>query len=171
MKKTIALCCLWAVLFIQNINSQELGALHTDRNGGFTISMPFGWQAENVGLRFMSLRRPNSFIPNIAFVNEDFSGPVSAYIDRTMNTFVTSPLFSGFRLINRSSFRTNAGLVGESITYLLTKGNVQVRQKMYVFPNRRGTAVIEITGTAPAAGGERYDAIFDASVRTFNWTR
>jgi hypothetical protein len=171
MKKILVICCLLVLIFTQNIFSQTLGELYTEHNAGFTVSMPTGWQVIDVGLKYLSILGPldGGFTPNIGFNDEEFSGSISEYIDILMGVIL---LFSTeFRLLDRSSFRTDAGVIGECVTYLLTIGQIQVRQRVYVFPNRNRTAVMSITGTAPVIVGEKYDAIFDASVRTFNWTR
>ena len=169
MKKTIFITCILTVLFIQSISAQELGDLYTQR--GFTMSMPRGWQTADVGVGYLQINGPQSgvFPPNIAFRDEDYSGPVSDYIDMMVGAFPRH--ISNFRLLERSTFRTNSGVSGEFIIYQGTMGTGSVRQKMYVFPNRRGNAIMVITCTSPINANERYDAIFDAAVRTFSWTR
>ena len=169
MKRIIFVCCVLTVFFIQSISAQELGELYRERE--FTMSMPGGWQTVDIGLGYLQINGPQAgtFAPNIAFRDEAYSGPVSDYIDMIMISY--QRLFTNFRLLERSTFRTNIGVAGEYITYQGTMGTGNVRQKMYVLPNRRGTAIMVITCTAPAVGGERYDQIFDASIRTFNWTR
>jgi len=171
MKKSIFFCFVLLILLAQNISSQELGGLYTDRNAGFTMSMPRGWRTVDFNLGYLSIVGPeySGITPNIGFGEDEYAGSVSEYIDALVSYF--SLIFSNFRLLDRSNFRTNAGVVGESITYQGSMGAVTVRQKVYVFPNRRGNAVMVITATAPVTGGERFDTIFDASVRTFNWTR
>jgi len=171
MKKIIIFCFILIVLFVQNISSQELGDLYTERVARFTMSMPMGWQTADLNMKYLNIIGPEvgGFIPNIGFSDEDFSGSVSEYIDAI--TGFMPQMFSDFRIINRTSFSTEAGLNGESVTYQGTRGTITIRQKMYIIPNRRRNSVMEITATAPVTGGERYDAIFDTSVRTFNWTR
>ena len=169
MKRIILAFCVLTVLFIQNISGQEMGDLYRERE--FTMSMPSGWQTADVGLGYLQINGPQSgaFAPNIAFRDEAYSGPVSDYIDMIMISY--QRLFSNFRLLERSTFRTNIGVAGEYITYQGSMGTGNVRQKMYVFPNRRGNAIMVITCTVPVTGGERYDSVFDTSIRTFNWTR
>jgi hypothetical protein len=169
MKKSFVFFCILTVLFVKTVSSQQLGELYTERN--FSISMPLGWQTVNNNQQYLMIMGPeiNGFTPNISFATESHSGSISDYTNDILNMY--PQFFSGFTLINRSSFTTDAELTGESITFLGTFNNIRVRQKLYVFPNRRRTTVMIITCTAPASGGERYDSIFDASVKTFNWTR
>ena len=171
MKKSLILFCILTVLFAKTIYSQQLGDLYTERNAGFTMSMPLGWQTIDFNQKYLMIMGPEDggLSPNIGFGDEAYNGSISAYIDIVIP--LVQQLFSDFTLVERSSFTTNAGVTGEYVTYFATMGAIRVRQKLYVFPNRRGTAVMAITGTAPGNSGSRYDAVFDASVKTFNWTR
>jgi len=170
MKKAMILCCILAVIFVLNISAQQLGDIYTERSAGFSMSMPAGWQTQDFNQKYLSIVGPldGRLTPNIGFADEDYSGPISSYIDAALGLFPI--IFSDFTLLNRSSFTTDSGIVGESITYRCTMGSIQVRQKMYVFPDRRGRSVIIVSCTAPSVNGERYDPIFDASVKTFDWT-
>ncbi|MCL2764114.1 MAG: hypothetical protein FWD40_02385 [Treponema sp.] len=169
MKKNVIFCFILLVLFIHNINAQQLGELYSDRT--FSMSMPRGWQTMDFNQKYLSIVGPvdGGLTPNIGFADEDYSGAISGYIDAALALFPL--IFSDFTLLARSGFTTNSGITGESITYRATMGSIQVRQKMYAFPNRDGTSVLIISCTAPLTNGERYDPIFDASVKTFNWTR
>jgi len=171
MKKTLILFGILAVLFVQNVSAQQLGDVYTDRNGTFTISMPRGWQTIEAGGKYLSVIGPveNGFTPNMAFTDEGYSGTIASYVDLALPTLPM--IFQGFTLLSRTSFRTNAGVNGEAITYLVTVGQFRIRIRQYIIPNRSGNMVMVITGGAPEQGGERFDAIFDASARTFNWTR
>ena len=170
MKKTFVFYVL-AVLLIQNISAQQLGDLYTEKDAGFTMSMPRGWQAVDLNQKYLMITGPldGQLTPNIGFVDEVYSGPLSFYIDSALSLMPT--IFSDFELLDRMNFTTNSGVDGESITYHVSFGNVQMRQKMYVYPNRDGTSLLIISCTAPFENGSRYDLIFDASVKTFNWIR
>jgi len=165
MKKSFIVCFVLIALFIQNISGQELGDLYTTRF--FSISVPRGWQSIDIGMDFLQINGPSggAFPPNMNFYNVDYSGSVSDYVNVIMDSAPKN--FSNFRILNRSAFSTTAGVTGEKVTYQGTMGTRSIRQIMYVFPNRRGTGIIEITGAVPISEGERLDATFDASVRTF----
>jgi len=168
MKKSILVCFVLIILFAQNVSSQQLGDTYTDKSGVFSISMPRGWQTIDVGMKYQGIAGPaeGGITPNMSFIDEAFSGAVSAYIDAAL---VQLPLiFQGFTLLNRNSFRTNAGITGESMTYIMTMGTVRMRVKQYVLPNRNGTMVMVISCGAPV-NAERYDAFYDSVARTFNW--
>jgi hypothetical protein len=171
MKRTFVICCLLAVLFIQNINSQTLGDLYTERNAGFTMSMPRGWQTMDANQKYLMIVGPteNGFTPNVGFADDTFSGPLSEYSDSVLS--VIGQFYADLTIINRGNFSTNSGLRGEYATIQGRMGEISVRQKMFIFPNASRGGIILITGTAPAANGERFDPIFDECVKTFRWTR
>jgi len=171
MKRTFVICCLLAVLFIQNINSQTLGDLYTERTAGFTMSMPRGWQTIDANQKYLMIAGPleNGFTPNIGFADDTFSGSLSDYIDAVF--LAIGQFYADLTIINRGNFSTNSGLRGEYATIHGRMGEISVRQKMYIFSNAGRGGIILITGTAPAANGERFDPIFDECVKTFRWTR
>ena len=171
MKKTVILPLLISIVFIQCATLNQQGNLHTDRSGGFSLVKPDGWQAMDVSQKYMALVGPeeNGFSPNIILVDEAYSGSISFYMDSAIN--LISELFTNFRLLDRSAFTTNAGVTGEFIYYTATMGNVSVRQRMFVFPNRRGNMIMAISCTAPVINGERFEEIFDEAIKTFIWTR
>jgi len=171
MKKIFVICCLLAVLFIQNINSQTLGDLYTERNAGFTMSMPIGWQTMDANQKYLMIVGPTEkgFTPNIGFADDTFSGSLSDYIDAVF--LVIGQFYADLTTVSRGNFSTNSGLRGEYVTIQGRMGEISVRQKMYLFPNVIGGGIILVTGTAPAANGEKFDPIFDECVKTFRWTR
>jgi len=171
MKKSLFLFCILAVLFVQVVSAQQLGELYRERNAGFTMSMPAGWQTFDFNQKYLMIMGPedSGLSPNIGFADEAYNGSISGYVDIFLP--LIQQFFSDFSMVDRSSFTTSAGVTGECVTYTATMGTIRVRQKVYVFPNRRGNAIMVITGTAPVNSGTRYDEIFDASVKTFVWTR
>jgi len=170
MKKTLVLCCLCAVVLVQNVNSQNLGDIYNEANAGFSMNIPQGWEMADFNQKYLMARGPldGGFTPNISFADEKYSGSISDYIDVVTSYF--EQFYADFRVINRANFTTNSGLQGMYITYQGRINEVRLRQRMYIFSNRSKTDIMAITGTAPFAG-ERYDTVFDQCVKTFNWTR
>ena len=168
-RKFIILCCVFTLLFVQNVSSQQLGGLYRERNAGFTMSMPNGWETIDMKAKYLMITGPNDngMYANIGFNDEEYWEPLSDYFDVILLHLPRN--FSNFRLVNRSNFVKNDGVVGEYITYTFTERSVQFRQRIYVFPNNRKTRFIIITCTAHGTNAEKYDAIFDVSVGTFVW--
>jgi len=171
MKRAIVICCLLTVLFVQNINSQTLGELYTERTAGFTMSMPLGWQAMDMGQKYYMVigQTENGFTPNIGFADDAFSGSPSEYIDAVLS--MLGMFYTDLTIIGKGSFTTSSSLRGEYAVIQGRLGEVGIRQKMFIFPDTSGGRIIVITCTAPLVNGERFDAVFDESVRTFKWTR
>jgi hypothetical protein len=167
MKKVFVICCLLAVLFIQNINSQTLGDLYTERD--FTMSMPRGWQTADLGHVYPVIVGPaeGGFTPSIVFGNDAYSGEISDYLDAAI--LMLQEDLPGFRLINRADFTTTSGLRGGSITYQISMNGISMRQKTYVLSNKGGTETMLITCTSPLTNAGNYERIFDECVKTFNW--
>jgi len=171
MKRTFVISCLLIVLFVQNINSQTLGNLYTEINGGFSMSMPRDWQTIDASQKYLIIIGPteNGFTPNINFADDAYSGSLSEYIDAVF-LFIRQ-VYSELTTINRGSFSTSSGLRGEYATIQGRMGEVSVRQIMYIFPNAGRDKIIFITCTAPIVSGERFDSLFNECVKTFRWTR
>ena len=171
MKRAIVICCLLAVLFVQNINSQTLGDLYTEKTAGFTMYMPMGWQTMDFNQKYLMIigQTENGFTPNIGFAGDSFSGSLSDYIDAVF--LAIGQFYADLTVISRGDFSTNSGLRGYYATIQGRMGEVDIRQKVYIFPNASEGGLMVITGTAPIVNGEKFDAVFDESVRTFRWTR
>jgi len=171
MKRIAVICCLFTVLFVQNIYSQTLGDLYTERTAGFTMSMPRDWQVTDINQKYYAIlgQTENGFTPNITFADDTYSGSLSEYIDEMIS--MLGLFYADLTVIGRGSFSTSAGLRGDYAVIQGRLGEVGIRQKIYLFPNVSGDSIIAITGTAPLVNGERFDAVFDESVRTFKWTR
>jgi len=171
MKKIFVICCLSAVLFVQNINSQTLGDLYIEKNAGFTMSMPLGWQTIDFNQKYLMIIGPteNGYTPNIGFGDDSYTGSMSAYIDEVL--LLIRQFYAELTVINRGNFSTDSELRGECVTFQGRMGEISVRQKMYIFPNENGSGIIVITCTAPLANGEKFDPIFDECVKTFRWTK
>jgi len=170
MKRAVVICCFLTVLFVQNISSQNLGELYTESNGGFSISMPRDWQAIDANQKYLMIIGPteNGLTPNITFADDVFLGSYSEYIDAVL--IVLERIYADLIIINRGNFSTNSGLYGEAVTLSGRINEVRVRQKLFIFPGRENRIIL-ITGSAPLINGERFDPIFDESVKTFRWTR
>ncbi|GHT00937.1 hypothetical protein AGMMS50268_14480 [Spirochaetia bacterium] len=150
--------------------SQNLDERHFETNGAYSICPPKSWQLMEIGLKYPAImgETKNSFTPNINFVNETVSG-VSAtdYIDAVIPMLET--VMAEVELIHRASFTTNSNIRGECIIIQARLNEIKVRQTMYAFLNDSKQVIYTITCSAPLDGGEVYDAIFEESIKTFDW--
>jgi hypothetical protein len=179
MKKLTIICGLLALALIscatvknpENPNSELLGDLFSERNAGFSMYIPKGWQALDYNQKFLMITGPvdNKFTPNIGFADEQYSGNLAVYIDLVLVHL--SDMYTDLQVSQREAFTTNSGLRGEHVTIIFKFNNIEVRQKMFVLPNKKQDMVIAITCTAEAAHGDKYDKLFNETVKTFYWTK
>jgi hypothetical protein len=183
MKKSFVMYCLLGVLFInctstgsvknndQNINTDILGELYIEKNVGFSMYIPKDWEIREAGQKYLMVMGPteDNFTPNINFGDEQFSGQISEYIDACIG--LIPQIFADFEVTQRENFVTNKGLQGGYITTQARLNEINVRQRIYVIPNKRGSIVMAITFSMPPSSGTKYDAIFDECVKTFDWSK
>jgi hypothetical protein len=153
----------------QDINTDDFGIHFVEKNGGFSMYAPKEWETVDYNQKYMMLigARENDFSPNINFSDENFSGKVSEYVDACLQLF--PQIFADFELLDRAEFTTNNGVQGERITTYGQLNEIQIRQRIYLIPNKRNTAIIGITCTVSPLMGTKYDNVFDACAKTFEW--
>ena len=183
MKKNFAIFCLLSILFVncmsagnagnknQGFNSEVHGELYIEKNAGFSMYIPKGWVIKDLGQKYLAVIGPidNDFAPNIVFVDEQYSGSISEYVDASI--FHLLNFYADPEIIENEKFITNTGLQGRYITLSGRLNEFHARQRYYVIQNKKRTAIMGIIGSAAFASGERYDALFDECVVTFNWTK
>ena len=156
-------------LFIPVLLSADLEPRHYEPLGNFSIIPPAGWNVtEYPGLKFhifMGLN-PDGFIPNLVFVDENFSGNMNAYIEANMQSLIF--FVPDFVTLSRSSFITDSGISGEQIHINNTQHGNFLRQIFYFFLIEDGRYLV-ITATVPEFAAEDYIPIFDACIRTFEF--
>jgi len=89
---------------------------------------------------------------------------LKSYVDG--NAQAIAKAFVQFRQIKREPFATKSGIKGERLVTTSLQQNNLLRQTFYFLPGgREGISVV--TCSAPAAGGESLDALFEESMRSF----
>ena len=142
-----------------------------EKSGGYSILLPESWQVtEFPGLKYKILvgQTENSFIPNITFVDEAFGGDLSLYVNAAIGQLEN--LFGeNFELVQRSEFVTLKKARGEKLVTNTFQYNRHIRQILYCFPGK-GIKLVA-TCSVLAEEGEAYDAFFDKTMETFEWTK
>jgi hypothetical protein len=153
----------------KNINLDNFGIRFIEANAGFSMYAPKDWKMVDGNQKYKMLMGAveNNFAPNINFTGEHFTGKVSDYIEACLELF--PQIFTDFEVLERTYFTTNNGVRGERITTQARLNQIQVRQRMYFFSNKKNTAIMGITCTVSPAMGTKYDNIFDNCVETFEW--
>jgi hypothetical protein len=153
----------------QDINTDDFGIHFVEKNGGFSMYAPKEWETVDSNQKYMMLMgaKENDFSPNINFSDEKFSGKVSEYVDASLQLF--PKIFADFELLDRTEFTTNNGVQGECITTHWRLNEIQIRQRIYIIPNKRNTVIMGIACTVSPLIGAKYDTVFDACAKTFEW--
>jgi hypothetical protein len=169
MKKPVFICLLFAVLFAVNISAQNATVPHSE--GDFSINVPAGWQLTNLGLKYAALMGPadGGFSPNMNFIEEDFPGTVTYYIDIAIP--MLQSVYNNFQLIRRGNFTTDSGLQGEYIVIQAEIFNTPVWMKQYILQSKSGTTLMIISTGAAVTLADKYEELYDGCAKTFNWSR
>ncbi|MDR2501597.1 MAG: hypothetical protein LBD37_11065 [Treponema sp.] len=149
---------------------------YREAKGGFSIAVPDAWSAASGDYspyQFIKGPEEAGFTANIAFVDEPYSGPVTAFVDSSLDSLIGERVLSDFELLRRDSFRTDQGIQGE---YIIFQGrdphtSQAIQQRLYFLPDQEGAVMMIIVCSSSPAGGEKYAGLFDGCVRTFKWAQ
>jgi hypothetical protein len=160
------------VLFFLFINLpyllySETGERFFETTGGFSICPPRNWNViEFPGLKYKIIHTDpiNGFSPNMTFVDEYYDGSLSEYMNLSNQNM--KRIYPDAEYIRNESFLADSGLRGiKQVIINNVSGNL-LRQSFYCFSN--GKIKIIITCSVNNSNGQRYESIFDESVRTFD---
>jgi len=144
---------------------------YVENNGGFSVVPPKSWQVVNNSWSkykvFMGPRE-NNFTANVNFVEEVYNGSLDDYV--YLNIEVLKDLISNVEIIYQSSFVTLKNLESQKVIAITEQQGYLLRQSFYFFSGKNGLKMVA-TCTALAGSGEKYDEIFDNSMKTFEWIR
>ncbi len=144
---------------------------YIENNGGFSVVPPKSWQVTDNSLSeykvFMGPRE-NNFTANVNFVKEVYDGSLDDYVDLSIE--VLEYYISNIEIIYRNPFVTLKNLEGQKVIAITEQLGYQLRQSFYFFPGKNGIKIVA-TCTALADSGEKYDEIFDNSMKTFEWIK
>jgi hypothetical protein len=135
---------------------------------GLTLTVPPGWQVTE-GAAALALEYPiavtaqyEGFTPNIVVTDEVFSGSSDEYADDMTRSFGNA--FSTSKLISKTRFKTNAGILGTKVVARNTIMGAVLRQVFYLFPTRSGF-MLTFTASSPVEQGFKHDKAIDAAMR------
>ena len=139
---------------------------HYEKAGGFSYDPPKGWRIlEFPGLKYRISAgvSENGFAPNMNVVDESFRGPLTEYVDLNLENM--KKMFVDFKVLKREDFQTEDGLPAVRVVSEDTQQAKRLRQTFCFFNGSNRKYVV--TCTAPADGGEKLDASFAESTKTF----
>jgi hypothetical protein len=150
-----------------NAEDSGLAARQLEQEGGFSYRPPKGFNVEPVaGMKYKAAKAEavDGFAPNIVFVDEAFAGALKAYVDA--NEAGVSKAFKGYKKLSREEFKTEAGAAGEKLAIEDEQLGMKLRQVFYFFDGPAGNKIV-VTCSSLAKDGDKHDAAFDASMKTF----
>lgn len=165
------------LIFETNMDNSTNNFAREDRrffeeSGGYSIILPELWEAaEASGYDNKVLFGPevNNYTPVIGFTFEAFSGELNEFVNRILNDL--NMLFGEkFKLLKRDAFVTLLEEHGEKIVINVFIGERHFRQTIYFFSKNENSKIL-IVCTVPAETDSVYDAIFDRTIKTFEWTK
>lgn len=151
--------------------SSELGARHIETAGGFSFCVPKGWNArDRPGMKFKIIlgQAADGFSTNINVVDEEFSGVLGDYV--TANKLSLTELLKDYQEVSESNFKTESENPCIKLTITDEQNGIKLRQAFYFFNGPLGKKLV-ITCSALAKDGEKFDLLFDASMKTFKLER
>jgi hypothetical protein len=75
-------------------------------------------------------------------------------------------VFKGFKKLGQSNFKTDSGVKGIRLQTESEQGNLRLRQTFF-FLEGKGKTKLVVTCSALAENGQKLDAVFEDSLKTF----
>lgn len=156
-----------SLLFTSSIAALAQDQIRSEKVG-LTYTVPAGWRvidsppALELEYQTAVTTAHSGVTPNIVITDEVFSGSADEYAKDLTRGF-DNP-FSTSKLISKSKFKTNAGILGTKVVVRNTFQGVPLRQVFYLFPSRAGIMLI-LTVTSPVQQGFKHDKVVDETMR------
>jgi hypothetical protein len=167
MNKVIKQLSFLIFAFCSVIVFAENGARVFENDGKFSYCPPLNWNVtEFPGLKYKVVMGPTdgNYTANITFVDETADVSLQDYVKTNLD--MISTYFQGYKLVKRSSFKTNSGISGEFIVVNSVQSNLLLRQIIYFLPapnNRYFRIVCSVLDEFSS----KYLQLFEDSVKTF----
>lgn len=144
-RKTIsnALSLIIIVMWSPMLFSDQSPTFLSEPSGAFKYVIPKGWTiSEAPGFKFkVAFGSPSrGFSPNICVVDETFSGTLDEYVSAGMK--LVEKVTPGFKMIERSPFKTDSGIVGIKLVAESTHGDKHLVQSQYYFKGIGGKMLV-----------------------------
>jgi hypothetical protein len=147
--------------------ADEKAARHVEKAGGFSFVPPKEWTIRDIpGMKFKGAVGPaaNGFAPNIVFVDEAYSGTLADYMAATKKALGT--VFKNYKELGEKKLKTDGG--SEMIMLVIERedNGKTLRQRFY-FLNLSAEKKIVATCTTLAEGGDKFDDVFETSLKSY----
>ncbi len=156
--------------------SRDDGRAYATPGGEFSYVPPDNWTLREMpGAKYkLAFGRPSGdFAPNINVVDEYAPVSLDDYVAETLRVMPEMSQRLGIndlRVLSQSRFTTDSGQGGFRVVTESEMNGRRARQTYYFFDGGGGRKFV-VTCSVLAAGGESYDQLFDASMKTFKTGR
>ena len=154
-------------------NSKDSGGdCYFDKQIGFSICLPETWQVpetwqelENLKYKALIVTLEDNYKPMVMFVEEKSTNEFNDYVDANIKNLKKQ--FDGIQ-IQQSDFITAKNLKGKKLLTTLSQNGRTIRIIHYLFPGNNGYH-LGISCGVGAEAGDKYDKLFDRTLKTFEW--
>ena len=125
-----------------------------------------GWKMIEVpGQKFKVAEGPilNRWRPQLVFNKDVYKSPLPVYIAAHKKRMAEQ--FKDYKLLAEKKLKTDAGVEGVVLVIQHNVKGKMLRQNFFYF-DIDGEKKLRVTGISPADGGEKLDAVFEASLKT-----
>lgn len=171
--KSVIICILF---FITNGCAQNSRQPYTAPGDEFSYLPPEHWvMREAPGQKYkLAVGQPSSgFAPNINIVDEYAPVALDDYVAgnlRVMPQMYERMGINDLRVLSQTDFTTDFQQRGMRVITESEMNGKRTRQTFYFFDGKDGKKFV-VTCSVLAEGGESYDKLFDASMKTFKTSR
>ena len=165
MKRSITFASL--LLAALPLLAADVGKRHHETAGGFSFCPPQGWTIQAFpGLKYSIASGPaaNGFAPNVNVVDESADMSLPEYVDTSKR--MLSKAFKGYKELGSREFKTTSGAKSTRLIIQSNQNGTQLRQTFYFFAGK-GDKKFVVTCSALASGGEKFDEVFETTLKTF----
>jgi hypothetical protein len=167
MNKVIRQLSFLIFAFCSVVVFAENGERVYENDGNFSYCPPLNWNViEYPGLKYKVVIGPaeGNFAANITFAEETADMSLKDYVNANLDQLST--YFQGYKLVKRSSFKTNSGISGESIVVNSVQNNLLLRQVLYFLPASNNKYFVIVCSVLDEFSS-KYLQLFEDSIKTF----
>jgi len=162
----VVFCAAYGQAVAEQAPEAAVGERHVEGKGGFSFAPPKDWEFRDFpGMKYQIAFGPaaDGFAPNINVVEENSQGTLDAYVEASEATL--AKIFQKYKKISLAEFKLDGGAAAMKLVTTNEQQGKTLRQTFYLIDANDKKFVV--TCTALAEGGEKLDAAFDASIKTF----
>ena len=167
MNRSLLALLLWLPALLVCGCKGENPRRHYEKEGGFSFVPPEGWQMQSVpATKYQMAAGPVALgVPvNLLVVEKEFPGTVDDLVRTVLRTLPPE-----FQVRKRETFKGDGDLQGIKLIVEIGAEPARLRNSMYIIG--KGSTKYLVTGTAPAADAATFEALFDASLKTFRFEK